>query len=212
MAEVLNCEKREVTGTLRNRRLRKSGFTPAVLYGRGDNVNLSIPTRDIEAAVRHGSQIVELKGGCNESAMILEVQWDAFGIDVLHIDLTRIDASEVLQLTLPVELVGVAPGTRTGGMVKQLVHEVEIECKASAVPEKLELKINDLELDGTLMASDIPLDDGVKLVTDAETPIVQCVEVVVQEEPEAEEGATAAEPEVIGRSAEGDEEGGDSDD
>ncbi len=207
MTDILNCEKREFTGTLRNRRLRKAGSTPAILYGRGESVSLSIPTKDIDAVMRHGSQIVELKGGLNESAMIKEVQWDPFGMDVLHLDLTRIDAGEAVQLTLQVELVGVAPGTRTGGMVKHVLHEVEVECPASDVPDKLELRINDLELDGVLKASDIPLPGKAVLITDPDEMVVQCVEVVEQAEAEGEEAeAGAAEPEVIGRKAD-DEEG-----
>lgn len=206
MAEVLNCEKRDFTGTLRNRRLRDSGKTPAILYGRGDNISLSIMTKDISSAVRHGSRIVELKGECNESALIKEVQWDAFGIDVLHVDLTRIDASEAVELTLKVELVGVAPGTKTGGMVKHLLHRVNVSCPASAVPEKLELKINDLELNGTLNAGEIPLPEGATLVTDAEEIVVQCVEAsTTDEEPEADADAPA-EPEVIGRKSDDEEE------
>lgn len=199
MTDILKCEKREITGTLRNRRLRQSGMTPAVLYSRGANVNLSIPTRDINAVIHHGSQIVELKGGCNESAMIKEVQWDPFGIDVLHVDLTRINVSEVVQVTLQLELVGVAPGTRTGGMLKHLLHEVEVECKASDVPDKLELKINDLELNDTRTASDIRLPDGVKLVTEPDELVVQCIEVVLKDEADGGDLEVAAEPEVIGR-------------
>ena len=199
MTDILNCEKREITGTLRNRRLRQSGMTPAILYRRGESINLSIPTRDINAVIRHGSQIVELKGGCNESAMIKEVQWDPFGIDVLHVDLTRINASEVVQVTLQLELVGVAPGTRVGGMLKHVLHEVEVECKASDVPDKLELKINDLELNDSRTANDIRLPAGVTLVSDPDEIVVQCVEVVVKDDADGGDLDVSAEPEVIGR-------------
>lgn len=210
MTDILNCEKRDITGTLRNRRLRNSGMTPGILYSRGESVSLSIPTKDIDAVIRHGTQIVELKGGCNESAMIKEIQWDAFGIAVLHVDLTRINASEVVQLTLQLELVGVAPGTRAGGTLKQVLHEVEVECMASLVPDKLELKINDLELNGTRTAGDIRLPTGVALVTDPDEIVVQCVEIVLKDDGEGGEVDLAAEPEIIGRSsgADDDAEGG----
>lgn len=210
MAEVLNCEKREVTGTLRNRRLRQAGKTPAVLYGRGENLVISIDTKDVDSAIRHGSRVVELKGGLNESALIKEVQWDAFGIDVLHIDLTRIDASEAIELTLKVALVGVAPGTKTGGTVKQLIHSVDVKIPATNVPEKLELRINDLELNGSMTVGDIPLPDGAKLITSADDVVVQCVEVVAQEETAEADADAPSEPEVIGRKSEDEEEGDDS--
>ena len=200
MAEILNCEKREFTGTLRNRRLRKSGKIPAVLYGRGDCLNLSLEGRDVSAAIRHGSRIVELKGGTNESALIKEVQWDAFGVDVLHLDLTRIDAREAVELTLPVELVGEAPGIKKNGMVKHMLHSLDVKIPATNVPEKLEVKINDLDLEGIIKASDIPLPDGGALVTDPEAIVVQCVAVSDTDEAETtDEDGGPAEPEVIGR-------------
>ncbi len=210
MAEVLNCEKREITGTLRNRRLRKAGKTPAVLYGRGENLVISIDTKDVDSAIRHGSRVVELKGGLNESALIKDVQWDAFGVDVLHIDLTRIDASEAIELTLKVVLVGVAPGTKTGGTVKQLIHNVDVSIPAVSVPEKLELRINDLELNGSITAGEIPLPDGAKLITSADDVVVQCAEVVAQEETAEADADAPSEPEVIGRKSEDEEEGDDS--
>ena len=119
------------------RRLRQSGNIPAVLYGRGENIQLTISSRDIGNAVRHGSRIVELKGVVNESALIKHIQWDPLGDDVLHLDLTRIDASEVVELTLQVHLVGDAPGTHHGGTLKHLLHEVQVGCPADKVPEKL---------------------------------------------------------------------------
>lgn len=210
MAEVLNCEKRDFTGTLRNRRLRASGKTPAVLYGRGDNESLSIETRDVSSAIRHGSRIVELKGVVNESALIKEVQWDAFGVDVLHVDLTRIDATEAVELTLKVALVGVAPGTRSGGIVKHLLQAIDVKIPASSVPEKLELRINDLELNGSISASDVPLPEGTTLLTDPDAVVVQCAVSAVEEESTEEADPDApAEPEVIGRKTEDEEEGAD---
>ena len=208
VAEILNCEKRDFTGTLRNRRLRNSGKVPAVLYGRGDCLNLSLEGRDVSNVVRHGSRIVELKGDANESALIKEVQWDAFGVDVLHIDLTRIDADEAVELTIAVELVGEAPGVKKNGMVKHLLHSVDVKIPATNVPEKLQVKINDLDLDDAIKASEIPLPEGAVLLTDPDATIAQCIAMAEQEDTTADEaGDEAAEPEVIGRKAE-DEEGG----
>lgn len=207
MAEVLNCEKRAETGTLRMRRLRKSGKIPAMLYGRGENVPLAIDVRDIDSAVRHTNPIVELQGAVKESAIIKDIQWDPLGVNVLHLDLTRIDASESVEVNLQIKLVGVAPGTKAGGVIKQQMHEVAVLCPATTVPDQLELRINALELDGSLTTGDIPLPESATLVGDPESVVVQCVEMVVAAEEAAEEvGEGLAEPEVIGRKAD-DEEG-----
>lgn len=206
MAEILNCEKRKETGTLRMRRLRKSGKIPAVLYSRGDTVSLAIDARDVDLVVRHTNPIVELKGAVSESALIKDIQWDPLGVTVLHLDLTRIDASESVEVNLNIELVGVAPGTKAGGAIKQLMHEVAVLCPATNVPDNIVLKINDLELEGSLTAGDIQLPEGASLVGSPESVVVQCVEVIIAAEEEAEdEGEGVAEPEIIGRKPEDEE-------
>ena len=145
MAEVLNVAVREECGTRAVRRIRNAGHIPAVLYGHGQpNVNLSIPAKDVTTAIRHGSKLVDLQGGVNESALIRVVQWDAFGVDVLHLDLTRVSAGETVQVSVAVELRGEAPGARAGGLVEHLIHELEIECPVTAIPDKFELSVNDL--------------------------------------------------------------------
>ena len=74
---TLSVENRETVGKRRNRRLRESGKTPAVLYGhKKEVVNLTVATDVIEAALRHGSRFVNLSGAVNERAFIKEVQWN----------------------------------------------------------------------------------------------------------------------------------------
>ena len=190
------------------RRLRASGLIPAVLYGHGgENLSLQIPTRDVNTAIRHGNQFVELKGAVNENALIKDVQWDTFGMDVLHLDLTRVDASEKVDVTLSVELVGDAPGTKQGGMLSQALHEIQVQCSASALPDKLELKINELEVNQSMLAKDVPLPAGATLVTNPEDIVVSCNEPTASGGDDDSASSDApAEPEVIGRKSAEDEE------
>ncbi len=203
-AEVLNVTVRKSRGSSVARRERQAGKIPAVLYGLGgENVCLSVPADELTGAIRHGSQFVEIHGDVSDAALIREVQWDAFGIELLHVDLTRVEKEGTAEFTVSVELRGVAPGTRAGGVVQQPLHEIEIKCPVRAIPEKLSMNINTLELGETLTAAAIELPDGVELLTDPEVVIVQCVEPT--EELEAEDGALPAgsvEPEIIGRKEE----------
>lgn len=209
MSDVIEVKKREETGTLRMRRLRASGRVPAVIYGQGkDSVAVSIATRDVEKMIQSGRYIVALNGDVNEDALIKEVQWDAFGSEVLHLDFARIDASEAVEVSLSVELRGDAPGTRSGGVVKHMLHELTIRCPADKMPEHLEVNINELELDQSITAGEIELPPSAELLIDGSEIVVSCVTPTAEAEPvEGEEGAMA-EPEVIGRKAE-DEEGDD---
>jgi large subunit ribosomal protein L25 len=207
MAEVVNVQIRDLRGKRNARRLRRAGQVPAILYGHGkDNVSLSVPERELSALVRHGSRVVDLKGDLNESAFIREVQWDTLGVDMLHVDFTRVKAGESVEVTIPIEVWGEAPGIKLGGIVETLMHELEIECAASSLPEKLRVDVNSLELDGSIMAADVPLPEGAKLLT-PDTVIVHCVSAAPLPEEEEEEAAPEAiEPEVIGRKAEEEQE------
>jgi large subunit ribosomal protein L25 len=199
MAEKLTVEAREKQGTLNNRRLRRSGFVPAVLYGHGlENVKLSVSEESLSHALRHGSRLVELEGAANESAFIRDLQWNTWGTQVLHVDFTRISADEVVEVSLAVELRGEAPGVREGGAVEHLIHEVEIACPAGSIPEKLQVNINHLKLNDVIKLSQLEMPQGARLLEeDLEAVVVQCVvPTEVSEEAAAEAGP--GEPEVIG--------------
>lgn len=199
MTDVLKVVKRDLRGTKRNRRLRKSGMTPAVLYGHGEeNVSLSISTAEINAAIRHGSQLVSLTGELTEDALIRDVQWDAFGAEVMHVDLTRVNKTEVVEVHVPVELRGEAPGTHSGGVVEQPLHELHISCQVASLPEKLEVNINSLQLDESIFAKDVTLPAGAKLLTRPDEVVVHCIEAAAEAEEEAVEGGAPSEPELIG--------------
>lgn len=204
MSDTLNVVVRNDVGTRSSRRLRKSGAVPAVLYSQGENVNLSIPTDQVDAAIRHGSKLVALTGAVSESALIREVQWDTFGTEVLHLDLTRVREGQRVTTTLEVYLRGEAPGAKQGGVVKHQTHEIEVECPATSIPEHFEVNINTLALGQVVLAENLKLPEGVNLLTSPETTIVACVEA----EDESEEAASMdmAEPEVIGRAAKEEEE------
>lgn len=206
MSDQMQVTRRETRGKRGARRLREQGSIPAILYGHGEaSVSLSIPATQVMAVLRHGGRVVELKGDIAESAMIREVQWDPYGIEVLHVDLARVSASEQVTAKVPVELRGEAPGVRQGGVVEHLLHEIEIRCPAASLPDKLQISINGLQLGQHLSASDVKLPEGATLVTPADSQIVHCVDKVEMEIEEAT--AEAGEPEVIGRKAAADEEG-----
>ena len=151
MALQLAVESRNTQGKLNNRRLRRSGKIPGVLYGHGlENVSLAVSDEELTAAIRHGSRLVGLTGAVNESAFIRELQWNTWGTEILHVDFTRISEHEIVEVRVQVELRGEAPGVREGGVVVQHVHEVEIACPASVIPEKLAVNINHLKLDESI--------------------------------------------------------------
>ena len=205
MSEALTVKLRESTGKRNARRMRLSGSIPAVLYGHGEQTtSLSVPADQISAALRHGARLVELQGDVSQKAFIRELQWDTYGAHVLHMDLARVSEHEKIQMKVPVELRGEAPGVKNGGVIEHLLHELEIECAASAIPEKLQISINELQLDGAITIAQMQLPSGIEVLAQPETVVVQCVMPKVEQEAEGDLGGVA-EPEIIGRKPSEDE-------
>jgi large subunit ribosomal protein L25 len=160
---------------------------------------------EVSTALRHGSRLVELKGELAEKAFIRDLQWDTFGLEVVHMDLARISEHERVKVQVGIDLRGEAPGVREGGVVQHLLHELSIECPVSAIPDKLHVSINHLAKGGEIKVSDLSLPEGVKVLTPADELVVQCVEPTEAPEDVAVP-LEGAEPEVIGRKAEAEEE------
>jgi large subunit ribosomal protein L25 len=200
MPEEIKVSLRSERGKHPIRRLRKSGQIPAVIYGHGqETVALSVGSEQMAAALRHGSRFVNLTGGVNESALVRELQWDTYGTEVLHVDFARVSLDERIAVNVGVDLKGTAEGTKEGGVVQQLIHEVEIECLPTAIPDKLHVNVNHLKLNDEVLASAIPLPEGAKLLSDPDAVVVHCIlPTVAPEEGEAVAGE-GAEPELIGR-------------
>lgn len=198
MAETLTVEIRDDLGKHGSRRLRRAGKVPAILYGhQQENRCLAIAADELEAAVRHGSRLVTLVGALNESALIRELQWDTWGVRVLHADLTRISADEAVELVVPIELRGEAPGVRAGGVIEQLLHELKIECPARSIPDRIEVNVNQLNLGGSITVGQLALPAGAKSLVEADEVVVQCVEPAELPEEEVAAEAGPAEPELI---------------
>ena len=197
--EVLQVDARSQLGSANSRRLRKDGKIPAILYGHGEeNVCLAVSADQLSAAMRHGSQMVHLKGAVDENALIRDVQWDAFGSDVLHLDLTRVRAGEKVEVTVSVELKGLAPGTRDGGQLQQSVHSLRIICPAGSIPEHIVVNVNDLQVGGAITVADLVAADDIEFLANASDVLVQCQVVEELDEEEGGVGGDVSEPEVIG--------------
>ena len=197
MSEFVEVNLRTVKGTQESRRLRRQGLVPAVLYGHGEKCVDLVVTRDaVHAAVRHGSRIVELKGAVKTGALIRELQWDTYGVEPIHVDFLRVSATDLVKVKVLIDLRGECPGQRAGGAVTLILHEIELECRADAVPEKIHAQIGKLQIGGTIKVHQLELPAGARALADADDAVVTCT-LLVEEGAEAATGG--AEPELIGR-------------
>lgn len=204
MPVVLNVELREAIGKRRNKRMRNNdGKIPAILYGHNkENVMLSVPAAELNAAVRHGNRVVTLDGAVKEQALIKEIQWNTWGAAIYHVDFARVSADEKVNVILPLKLFGECPGVFAGGVLTQNLHEIHVECPAISIPENIVVRTEGLELGGHLTVKDIVFPEFVRPLIDLEEIVVHC-QLPKEEAAEAPaEGAEGAEPEVIGKKKE----------
>ncbi|MHC4626244.1 MAG: 50S ribosomal protein L25 [Planctomycetota bacterium] len=197
---LLKAEVRKHTGSKAVRKVRRQGRIPAIVYGhKQEPVAISFDEHDFVEGLHHGHRLVDVQMGRKKERMLVkELQYDYLGRNIIHVDLMRVDMSETIKVTVPIELKGIAAGTHEGGIIEEHVDRLEIECKVTDIPQVLVVWVKDVHVGDALHASDIELPEGVKLASPPETLLVTChLVAAAKTAEEAEEEAPTA-PEVIG--------------
>lgn len=212
---------RDERGTSAARRLRRAGKVPAVLYGHGkENISLAVKQHALDGLLRRGAHgLLRLRVDDKpQNALIKDVQWNAMGDEVLHIDFIRVAKGETVTVEIPVTLRGEAPGVNEGGILEQKIYELELDCPVESIPEEIEINVNELHLGEEIKISDIQLPDECELHREEDEEKADLIERVLVEvshpveEPEEDEPVimTGEEPELID-DKKSDEEGSDGD-
>jgi large subunit ribosomal protein L25 len=204
---VLKAELRERSGRKAVRKIRRQGRIPAVVYGHKEEpIAVALDAHDFVEGLHHGHRLMDIQIGRKKEKMIVkELQYDHLGKNVIHADLMRVDITESVRVTVPIELKGTAAGTHEGGIVEEHADHLEIECKATDIPEKIVISIKDMRLGDALHAGGVELPSGVKLVTSAEMLLVTCHTVAAAKTAEQAEEEAPAAPEIIGEKKEAEE-------
>ncbi len=200
---VLKASARTDSGSRSARRLRSKGMVPGIIYGHGEQpVSITLTRHDLDVAIHHGERLMEIDlAGKGHNVLIKDVQYDTFGNEILHVDLTRVNLDERVEVTVPVVLRGTPAGAANDGVLQQSTSDVTIECVVTAIPEEIRVSVIEMGVGDSLTAADLPLPEGARLLTEPDTQI--CSVSVLAEEVEVEvEAEGAAQPEVIGEKAE----------
>jgi large subunit ribosomal protein L25 len=168
----LNAEPRNDMGKGASRRLRRAGRVPAILYGGDEQPQaLTLHHSQLLRSLEHEafySHVLNVKiGGTETRAVLRDLQRHPSKLQILHVDLLRVSATEKLRMHVPLHFLGedVAPGVKLGGgrVMRELV-EVEVECLPQNLPEYIEVDVSDLQLNDSLHLSDLKVPEGVTLV------------------------------------------------
>jgi large subunit ribosomal protein L25 len=192
-------QDRAILGSAESRRLRKQGLVPGVLYGREEPVSISIPERDLRAALttRGGLNAVldiVVGSGKTHSSVLKEYQQDPVRGFITHVDLQEVRLDQPIHATVPVTLHGEAAGVKEGGILSQVTNELNVEALPMEVPEHIEVDVSELEIGDTLRLSSLTAPAGVTLLDDPEETVLATVtQPRTEEEPETVEAGVEGE-------------------
>ena len=198
---LLKAEIRERTGSKIAQKVRKQGRIPAIVYGHNQEpVAISLDAHNFIEGLHHGQRLMDVQIGKKKEKMIVkDLQYDYLGKDIIHADLMRVDITETIKVTVPIELKGAstAKGTHESGIIEEHAARLEIECKATDIPESIVVNVKEIGVGDSLHAGDIELPEGVKLVSSLETLLVTCHLVAAAKTTEEVEEEMPAAPEII---------------
>ena len=171
-------EVRDDYGTNNNRRLRKSGFVPGVVYGTSKDLkHIKLSHKDLLINLkneRFNSSILDLKIGKEkkQSVLLREVQFHPWRKEVLHVDFQRVSDNKEINVNVPIHFInedkciGVKQG---GGLISHILNELEIICLPQDLPEFIEVDLENLELGNSIHISQISLPKGVRSLLSQKT-------------------------------------------
>jgi large subunit ribosomal protein L25 len=200
------------------RRARRQGKIPAVVYGAGkEAVPVSVDPRQVTRILNSESGHntifdLALNGGERTKAMIVDWQYEPVRGKLLHIDLKRIAMDRRLTVKVPIFLTGEAAGVKQqGGILEQMLREVEVECLPADIPSHIDADVSELVFGKVLRVVDLPHSGKLRFLSDENQPVAHVTavkeEVTVAPEAAAEAAAAPAEPEVIKKGKQETEEG-----
>ena len=209
---TVRAELRAGRGKNDSRRLRARGMVPLTIYGgEGEPIAAAAPLAELAAILRSGAGhnaifTLDVDGVGPNEVMFLDRQIDPVKTRLIHADLRRLVRGQEIEVSVRLELEGEPVGTEEGGgILEQLLREVEIRCRPGIIPDFISVDVSHLGAHDVLHVSDVKVDEGITILTDPETAVATVA--VLREEP-VEESAPAdevSEPEVIGKGKKEDE-------
>ncbi len=187
--KTLNAEIRTDFRKSGSKKVRKSGKIPAVVYGHNDPVHISVDEREFSQKFDTISEntIITLNVGKDTySVLVKNFQDDILTSKIQHIDFFEIERGKTLRTHIPVHIEGTAKGTREGGILEVLLHELEVECLPKDIPETIVVNVAALESGDSIHVADIQAPEGVKILNHSDQAVV-AVTVVKQAAASSEE-------------------------
>ncbi|MBI1368801.1 MAG: 50S ribosomal protein L25 [Planctomycetes bacterium] len=190
----LKATPRDRLGSKYAARLRATGQLPAVVYGHGqDPDHVALEAESFLHSLHEGAHLLDLDAdGKAQTCLIKDVQYDYLGTNIIHVDLTRVDLSEEVEVSVPIELKGEdkSPGAKAANAVlEQPIVDLEVICRADSIPDAIYVDISAMNVDDAITVGDLKLPEGVRTEVDADAVVVSISLAAEETEAAPTEGA-----------------------
>ena len=168
--EKLSAEPRQRTGSGVLKQMRREGYLPSVVYGAGtENKNVKVRTKLLSDLLAHSASSnilvdLDVDGGATQTAFIQNVQTDPLTGNFIHVDFLAVSDKSTIKASIPVVLHGEPVGVKAGGIMEQMIKELDITCAPQNLPAMLEADIDHLKVNDSLTIGDMSFPEGVKPV------------------------------------------------
>ena len=197
---VIAAQPRNEFGDNASRRLRKSGYIPAVIYGRGkESRSIQLKTEEWQVASARGANLytVVLEGK-EIPALVKEVQFNHLKNYVYHVDFLAVDMNAEITANVALHAFGECYGASHGGVLEQELHELPVTCRPDALPDLIKVDVTALQVGDALTVGQLVLPEGVRVHgLDADEIVFHVVRPTEEAEEAADSENAATEPEAI---------------
>jgi large subunit ribosomal protein L25 len=201
----LDVSRREPGGSRAARRLRRSGRVPGIVYGGGDeSIGFDVDARELRVALASSGAVLDLSidGHTPTPVVLKEAQRDPVRGQTTHVDLLRVRLDQAIHSIVPLELSGVedAPGVKEGGVLEQIMRELNVEALPTAIPESIVYAVGEMQIGDTIGLAAVAMPEAVTLLDDVEEVVIATLSpprLQIEEEEEVE-----AETELVGEGEE----------
>ena len=206
-------ENTSIDATLRSRvgkgsarAARRAGRIPAVIYGdKQAPLSIEMEERVIRRVIHEPGifgRLLEIEvGGKKSTVLTRDIQFHPVNDKIMHMDFLRVSQSATVAVAVPVEFINEdkCPGIKIGGVLNVVRYEVELNCPATAIPERITIDLDGVKIGDSIHISAIPLPEGVTpTITDRDFTVATLASPgggVKNENEEAEEEVTEEEGE-----------------
>jgi large subunit ribosomal protein L25 len=196
-AELDGRERLERSSSSKHK-LREDGMIPAVVYGKNaGSISIAVDAKILRKILDEAGSNALINMKIKENGktkkykvLVKAVQYDPVRRNLIHADFHQISLKDKVHATVPVHLVGTAPGSTAGGILTTLMRRIEVECLATQIPEFIEIDVSGLDIGDAITVSELDLPPEIKILEEQNAPIVS---VSVADRPVEEAAAPAKE-------------------